>query len=169
MNYRFLLIASAFAVFTACNNAEETTGTETVETTEATAEETNKFGEEITTDNAITVAQLEETMKDKDSAQVKVRAEIIESCQNKGCWVDVKLADGTPMKVTFKDYGFFVPIKDLSGKEVVMEGVAKREMVSVEDQQHYAKDALISDEEFAKITEPKESLVFVANGVVLEE
>ena len=34
----------------------------------------------------------------------------------------VETADGSLMRVTFKDYGFFVPM-DIGGKEIVMEGV----------------------------------------------
>lgn len=70
------------------------------------------------------------------------------------------------MMVKFKDYGFFVPT-DISGREVVMHGVAYYQTTSVEELQHYAEDAGKSAEEIATITEPKRELRFLADGVKL--
>jgi hypothetical protein len=72
-----------------------------------------------------------------------------------------------PVFVQFKDYAFFVP-KDAAGKEVVIEGVAYRELTTVDDLRHYAKDAGQSEEEIAKITEPKEEIRFMAKGVLIK-
>jgi hypothetical protein len=88
-------------------------------------------------------------------------------CQVKGCWMKVKLDNGETMRVMFKDYGFFVP-KDIAGKTVVFEGEAQKKMVPVEHLQHYAKDAGQSQEEIAKITEPKQELTFIADGVIVK-
>ncbi|MDQ4141102.1 MAG: DUF4920 domain-containing protein, partial [Bacteroidota bacterium] len=84
----------------------------------------------------------------------------------KGCWMDVKLNNDTRMKVRFRDYGFFVP-KNLNGKEVVFEGTAYQEVISVADQQHYLKDAGKSDAEIQAIVKPKKEITFVADGVQL--
>ena len=72
--------------------------------------------------------------------------------------------DGESMFVKFKDYGFFMPL-DLAGQEVVMNGVAFKEVTSVEELQHYAEDEGLSQVEIAKITEPKEEFKFMATGV----
>lgn len=82
--------------------------------------------------------------------------------------MDVKLAENSIMKVTFRDYGFFMPVEDLKGRKVVFTGIAKREVISVDDQRHYAKDAGKSETEIASITSPKEELRFVADGVILK-
>ncbi len=82
--------------------------------------------------------------------------------------MDVKLKDSSTMKVTFRDYGFFLPTENLKGRTVVFTGTAKRETISVEDQRHYAKDAGKSNDEIAAITSPKEELRFVADGVILK-
>ncbi|MNY81520.1 hypothetical protein D3C86_2231200 [compost metagenome] len=71
------------------------------------------------------------------------------------------------MRVVFKDYAFFVP-KDIAGKTVVFEGEAKKTTSSVEHLRHYAQDAGQSKEEIAKITEPKDELTFVAEGVIVK-
>jgi hypothetical protein len=68
------------------------------------------------------------------------------------------------MMVRFKDYGFFVP-KDISGREVVVHGKAYYQLTPVEDLRHYAEDAGQSPEEVAAITEPKQELHFLAEGV----
>ena len=43
------------------------------------------------------------------------------------------------------------------------------EEMSVEDQRHYAEDGGATPEEIAAITEPKRTLAFEANGVLIPE
>jgi hypothetical protein len=81
--------------------------------------------------------------------------------------MELKNNDGTTMRVTFKDYGFFMP-KDCSGKTAIVEGIAKVEVTSIEDLKEYAKDDGQSKEDIAKITEPQKELVFEAKGVILQ-
>ncbi|MBK7110455.1 MAG: DUF4920 domain-containing protein [Bacteroidetes bacterium] len=76
------------------------------------------------------------------------------------------LGNGESMRVSFKDYGFFVP-KDLEGKQVIVQGVAEVKTISVDDQRHFAEDAGKTKEEIESITEPQEELVFVADGVIV--
>ncbi|MCP9767055.1 DUF4920 domain-containing protein [Lacihabitans sp. LS3-19] len=104
--------------------------------------------------------------KDLDAKPVKIEGEVESVCQAAGCWMKIKTADGQTMRVTFKDYGFFVP-KDIAGKKVVFEGIPAVKSTSVAELQHYAEDAGKSKEEIAKITEPKTELTFVAEGVLV--
>ncbi|TXK26990.1 DUF4920 domain-containing protein [Pontibacter qinzhouensis] len=115
----------------------------------------------------MSVEELQQAVARKDSVQATVTAEIVESCQAKGCWMDVKLADNSTMKVKFRDYGFFLPTEDLSGRQVVFTGTAQMKTVSVADRKHYAEDAGKSEEEINEITTPSEELAFVADGVIL--
>jgi hypothetical protein len=48
-----------------------------------------------------------------------------------------------------------------------MNGIAYREVVSVEMLRHYAEDAGKSKEEIMKITEPETKLSFEADGVII--
>ena len=104
----------------------------------------------------------------RDSLTARVRGEVVEVCQNKGCWMTLQpLGEGDAseqLTVRFKDYGFFMP-KTLAGHEVVAEGTARRRVVPVDELRHYAEDAGESPEAIAEITEPKEELEFVATGV----
>jgi hypothetical protein len=99
---------------------------------------------------------------------MKLKGEIAEVCLEKGCWMTVATGDGQTIRVTFKDYGFFVP-KDAAGKKTVIEGEAKMETVDVATLKHYAEDAGKSAAEIAAITEPETKLTFVASGVEIEE
>jgi hypothetical protein len=124
------------------------------------------FGEKIKDKGAISTTELAQKAKEKPECNAKVSGVVESVCQVKGCWMKVKMSDGQSMRVTFKDYGFFVP-KDLAGKTVVFEGTAKTKTTSVDELRHYAEDAGKSKEEVAKITEPKTELTFEANGVLV--
>ncbi|MGL4632326.1 MAG: DUF4920 domain-containing protein [Leadbetterella sp.] len=97
---------------------------------------------------------------------IKVSGEVESVCQMSGCWMKLKMADGSSMRVSFRDYGFFVP-KDIAGKTVIIEGTPKVKTTSVKELQHYAEDAGKSKEEIASIIEPKTELTFVADGVLI--
>jgi hypothetical protein len=76
---------------------------------------------------------------------------------------------GVPeMRVTFKDYAFFMP-KDLAGKHVVVDGYAYVETTTVEELRHYAQDAGKSKEEINAITQPKREVSFEAAGVLVTD
>lgn len=125
------------------------------------------FGEKITQNDAKSVAGITSLMEGKDSVQVKLTGKIVEVCQNKGCWMTLDLTNDQSMRVTFKDYGFFVP-KNAGGHTAWVDGWAYRTITSVDELRHYAGDEGQSEEEIQKITEPKEEITFVANGVLLE-
>ncbi len=126
------------------------------------------FGKKIEDTNTIPAEQLATTMGDKPSLNTKITGTVESVCQVKGCWMKVLTADGQTMRVSFKDYGFFVP-KDIAGKTVVFEGEAKIKTTSVAELRHYAEDAKKTKEEIMKITEPKRELTFVADGVIVKK
>jgi hypothetical protein len=131
--------------------------------------EGKNFGETISQKGAISYDKLLTTMETKGGLEdVKVEGQVAKVCQNKGCWMTIVSDDATAevMMVKFKDYGFFMPM-DLSGKKVVMHGNAYIETTSVDDLRHYAEDEGLSEEEIAKITEPKKEYKFLADGVVI--
>ena len=124
-------------------------------------------GKKITPDQALPAEQLPAKIGKKKSMNAKVEGTVESVCKMSGCWMKVKTADGQTMRVTFKDYGFFVP-KNIVGKQVVFEGTAQVKTTSVGELRHYAEDAGKSKEEIAKITEPERALTFVADGVVVK-
>lgn len=127
--------------------------------------------EELDDEGALSVAELpDELGKGKDSMEVKLKGNVTEACPKKGCWM--KLAEGEEKEdevmVRFKDYSFFVP-KNSAGSQAVLEGVAFRDTVGVDELKHYAKDAGKSEEEIAEIDEPEVRLAFEATQVALKE
>ena len=139
----------------------------TAEKKENTAEVVGTYGEEINDSDVISVGEMEAQLVKSDTIAVKVRGEITATCAMKGCWMNLVLADGEEMRVTFKDYGFFVPKEGMEGNEALIDGTVTRTITDVETLRHYAKDAGKPQEVIDAITEEKEELAFVANGVII--
>ncbi len=98
-------------------------------------------------------------------ADVIVKRTVSEVCPKKGCWMKVRGAKtGEDVRVTFKDYGFFVPT-ELVGKDVALQGRYTKHTESIEEQKHLLKDAKRPQSEIDAVTAPKETLRFVATGV----
>lgn len=165
MSY-FRLIIICVLVLISCKNKSEETTKQDSQIPEVTY---TSFGKEIIADDAISsksMAQHYQTMQVGDSINSKIIAKVTDVCQAKGCWMTLNLEDDEEVMVKFKDYGFFVP-KDITGKEVIVNGKAFVSEISVEEQQHYAKDAGKTEEEIALITEPKKTFSFEADGVLV--
>lgn len=130
--------------------------------------ETQFFGASMTTDGSVQIANIAKLMNESDTVNLKLSGKIMKTCAKKGCWMTVDKGNGETVRVTFKDYGFFVPKQGVEGKTAVFEGAAIRRVIPVEELRHYAVDAGQSAEEIAAITEPKEEYTFVANGVAIQ-
>lgn len=67
---------------------------------------------------------------------VVVEGIVRKSCAQKGCWMELAPADGTSaVRVTFKDYGFFVPL-DSKGMKARAAGVTAIKVLSKADADH---------------------------------
>lgn len=129
----------------------------------ATADAPKTYGSPITLKDPISLTDAAKTAATYKEREILVNAEIKQVCKEKGCWMAI--TDGTSeMRVTFKDYAFFVP-KNIAGKKVRAQGqlVEKEESVSV--QKHYLKDAGASAETIASVKSPKKTVSFIASGV----
>lgn len=151
------IIVTILWFFASCSSREQDKS--------AASTDYQSFGQEITAEKAGEVAGL--ASMTEDSVYTKVAGKVVEVCQAKGCWMKLDLGNNETMRVTFKDYGFFVP-KDSQGKEVVIEGVAVRKVTPVDELRHYAEDAGKTPEEVAQITEPRQELAFEAVGVLMK-
>tara|TARA_R110002094_G_scaffold136429_1_gene128111 strand:+ start:103 stop:603 length:501 start_codon:yes stop_codon:yes gene_type:complete len=161
----FFLVS--LAMLSACNNTtnQEEEKIET-ENTEITVDY-QYYGDTISQDGAIEASELYAMLEGKESVMVKVKGVVNQSCKVKGCWMKMDVGDGQEMRVSFKDYGFFVPT-NLAGETATIEGIAKITTTSVEDLKHFAQDGGQSEEEIAAITEPEVSISYVATGVIIE-
>lgn len=168
---RVILLGMALLTLIACkdtkNDEKITQKTQEVKTTEMAYA---SFGDKIDTKNILTVAQINEkydNLKVGDTLNVKFTSKINSVCSKKGCWMRLDLGEEKEVMVRFKDYGFFMPL-DAKG-EVIVNGKAFVKETSVAELKHYAEDAGKSKEEIAKITEPKKTLSFLADGVLLKK
>ncbi len=124
------------------------------------------YGKTIDSKNALAVDALKSKMNSTEALNAKVTGKVLEVCSKKGCWMKLENANGEPMRVTFKDYGFFMP-ENIVGKNVVIKGISKVKTTSVAELKHYAEDAGKSKEEIAKINTPKQEISFEAEGVLV--
>ena len=90
---------------------------------------------------------------------VRVEARISQVCQKKGCFF-VATDGAATARITFKDYGFFIPT-DSGGKQATLYGVFSRQPVSEAEAEHYADDL----GESGKVNAEDFSYSIVATGV----
>ena len=166
--YTFILFSLATFFFSCEQKSNEQTSAGDENTEDAMEEPTgNEFGEPVDISTAISLTTLEASMGDKTNWEgLTVVGTVTEVCQKKGCWMMLKKENGETMRVTFKDYGLFMP-KDIAGKEVVIRGKAYSDTVTVDVLRHFAEDAGKSQAEIEAITEPEIALAFEADGVVI--
>ena len=95
---------------------------------------------------------------------VKVSGKVAQVCAAKGCWWSIENpADKTQrIRVTHKDYGFFVP-KDAKGKDAVAYGVLEVKKMSAAEAEHMAKDEGKTNVDVAKL--PKVELRLLASSL----
>jgi len=95
---------------------------------------------------------------------VVVEGVIKNVCEMKGCWMELTpTASDAGVRITFKDYGFFVPT-DSKGMKARAEGVAVVKTLSKEEADHLAGEGATltrNDDGTAK------EVSFVATGVEL--
>jgi len=157
MKYTFILISSLVVLSIACKSPAP----------KITAMGEN-IGAEVKSPDPIDMTTLLTQLESKDTVRTQLKAAVEGVCQVKGCWmnlVDSSKKSDQSIFVKFKDYAFFMPL-DLTG-EVIVDGVAYREITSVDELRHYAEDEGKSAEEIAAITEPEEELKFMADGVII--
>ncbi|WGH75041.1 DUF4920 domain-containing protein [Tenacibaculum tangerinum] len=151
-------------VFISCKKGEQTTS-------EATKTAYQTFGASISANEALTANEMLAKFQNLslgDTINVKFASTINEVCKKKGCWMKLDLGEEQESMVRFKDYGFFMPL-NADSKEVIVNGKAYVTEISVDELQHYAKDAGKSEAEIAKITEPKYTYAFEADGVLMKK
>ena len=127
------------------------------------------YGEKLSSNKLTSINELNylfTSLKDGEFNNTKFKAKVVDVCKMKGCWMNLDLNNNKQVMVRFKNYGFFVP-KDIEGKDVIVEGKAFIDVLTVDELKHYAFDAGKSKEEIDKIKEKKRIYSFEATGVVI--
>ena len=123
--------------------------------------EGDEFGAGITLGAARPLSKVMASPETHTDTPVLVRARISEVCQQKGCWTILREGE-TTVRVRFKDYGFFLP-KDISGREVLVEGVVRIRTMSEREARHFAGETRGGKPD--EIHGPQREIGFVATGV----
>jgi hypothetical protein len=126
--------------------------------------QTLAFGDDISKYQIDEKIKVQELFDSKSKFNTKFKAEVTDVCQVKGCWMKLNIGNNKEVMVNFKDYGFFVP-RDIIGKNVLVNGVAYKRSISIDELKHYAHDRGDSKEVINSITKPEEIFSLTANGV----
>jgi hypothetical protein len=121
-------------------------------------------GEKLKGAKKVALADLLTSPEAHDGKTVLVEARVRKACQRKGCWMELATDDKGPgVRVTFKDYAFFVPV-DSAGSSARVEGLVKVAELSEERAKHYESEGAIVPR--GKDGKPRE-VQLVATGVEL--
>ncbi|MCH7409254.1 DUF4920 domain-containing protein [Belliella sp. DSM 111904] len=164
-----VLILAILPLLFACEKGSNEEVTEEVVTdTDTESTVSGNYGEFVSDNGVVSMDQMYKELLADGAFEGKVVGQIKEVCTKKGCWMTLDLPNGETMRVTFKDYGFFVPL-NAHGYPVIIEGIATRSVTDVATLKHYAEDAGKTKEEIDEITTPKEEYAFEAVGVVIKD
>ena len=90
-------------------------------------------------DTVMSLAAVIEDAERHADTDVQITTKVRQVCQKKGCFFVAQ--DGPHVaRVSFKDYGFFVPT-DIAGRMVTLHGVLKRRELTEAQAGHFSEDA----------------------------
>jgi len=88
----------------------------------------------------VTLTGLLARPQEQEGKTVRVEGVVRRACEKKGCWMELAPAEkGAGVRVTFKDYGFFVPL-DSAGATARVEGMVQVKELSEATAKHYESE-----------------------------
>ncbi|MBY0554399.1 DUF4920 domain-containing protein [bacterium] len=127
------------------------------------ADQAAKFGAELTLKDSVTVDTAMGQFKKDPKKTFLIEAQVDKVCQKSGCWMTLK-SKTSDLRITFKDYSFFVPLT-LAGKTVLVEGTLNAKKLTLAQTKHYVED---EGGDPSKVTEAKTDYQMIASGVVVK-
>ncbi|MDZ7806931.1 MAG: DUF4920 domain-containing protein [Gracilimonas sp.] len=113
-------------------------------------------------DNSVSLNDLIESPDKFKGETLTIETRIAEVCEKKGCFF-VANAGSKSARITFKDYGFFIPT-DSKGKAVKLIGNFEVRELTEEQARHYAEDA---GQDPDQISGPQKEYSIVATSVLV--
>lgn len=161
---KFYPILIALILFlAACNSGSQSKE----QVTKSTNSSEGVFGQEFPAENAIDASQLTSLFGENHKIEIKLKGQVVECCQHSGCWMDIDIGNGEVMQVLFKDGDFSIPIES-AGQTVIINGIAYREQLEVDELKAMARENGKEETEISLIIEPKYEYSFVADGVIFQ-
>jgi len=97
-------------------------------------------GVKLSTTAALDVSKVAKKADELSGKIVKVSGDVSKVCTKKGCWFAMTSKDKKEeIRITAKDYGFFVPSAAV-GKKAIVEGILEVKTMTQEEARHMAKD-----------------------------
>jgi hypothetical protein len=163
------LIPVALACLCACNTSEAPASApvEVAAATPVGAKSAEKFGAPLSGQPTVALASVLADPDGFTDKTVTISGEVRKACSNKGCWMEIApttAAEAQGCRVTFKDYGFFVPL-DSAGARAVVEGVVGVKTVPAAQVAHLEAEGAKFERKFPDGS--ARELRVVANGVEL--
>ena len=137
----FVLGCLVLGVSLACEGGGATAPTPPSASSEpaaAAAPAPEHFGAAFTAAPEVPLADLLQSPKQFASKDIITKGEVKRACSRKGCWMEIASADSA-CRVTFQDYGFFVP-KDSAGARVRLQGRVDTRVVSASRVRHLERE-----------------------------
>ncbi len=105
----------------------------------AKTEQSETFGSALDTRlPQVSLAALKAQPQDYLDTPFQVTTRVAKVCQKKGCFF-IAQQDDVTIRVSFKDYGFFIPT-DSGGKAVTLAGTLIKKTMSAEQAAHFRAD-----------------------------
>jgi len=162
-----MCFAALGVVATAAQKESTKSSVKATKSSNQTSAEVVKRGAPLGDSPSVALADvLKEPQKFADKA-VLVEGVIERVCTNKGCWMELAPVAGSKdgVRVTFKDYGFFVPVNS-QGMRAKAEGLFSVKTLTKEKADHYeGEGARLKRNEDGTATE----VSFLASGVELRK
>jgi len=130
-----------------------------------TPRKAESFGAPLAAGEALPLAKVLEAPDQYAGKTVRVEGKVRSACTKKGCWMELAAPDGTGpgCRVTFKDYGFFVP-RDSAGASARLEGTVQVKTLASREVDHLEAEGA----KFAKAADgTAKEIRIVATGVEL--
>lgn len=139
MNLRTVASPIALAILLIFSHAAVADVTRLSEPVEVT-DDAEVFGAPLDADaKSASLETLLDNPADYLDTSVRVEARISQVCQKKGCFMIASAGDRA-VRISFKDYAFFVPT-DTSGKTVTLTGTLIERELSEKQAAHFRQDA----------------------------
>ena len=171
---RSLMVAIFALIFTGCESqpqsgpAPEPPRSATPTPTEKGPRATPKgYGAPIRVETPVALGAVLASPETYQGRTVVVEGEVRRACSRKGCWMEIAesmSAQARGARVTFKDYGFFVPTNS-AGSHAKLEGMVNVELMKAAQVEHLEGEGAKFPDKNADGT--VREVQFVANGVEL--
>lgn len=167
---KLLYILAITIIFTSCSNNKPTeaeNNQKPLPKKEVPGKQSTSFGEKVEFAGAADATRIPSLLENANEKEIKIIGNIVDVCQSSGCWLDLDIGNNQTIHVTFKDEAFVIP-KDVAGKVALLDGIATKEILSVDLLKKMAAENGLSQSEIDKITEPGLEYSYEAKGIEIQ-